>query len=260
MEPAPTPLKRMHYAQLDQHVQEIRLMILDHGKASADIKCRLIHTTLGRHPAYKALSYSWDDVKVLCPIDVDGCFFGIGPNLKAALQSIRHPNEPTYLWVDAICINQKDIAERNYQVTIMHEIYQWADQVIVWLGKRSFDSDYAMDVLEDENIGKWMDLFPPTEKDSTVVTYTAIAMATLKALGHFFSRSWWSRVWVMQEVVWAPDVIVMCGSREMSWVPLIRSSVLIRQAIAGNSSNVTLATMAALGGCSSVLDMTDVML
>lgn len=256
MEPAPTLLKGLHYAQLDQHTREIRLMILEHGEAGTDISCRLIHTTLENHPAYKALSYSWGEVKVLYPIDVDGYAFGIGPNLRAALQSIRHLREPTYLWVDAICINQKDIAERNYQVTIMHGIYQRAVQVIVWLGKKSFDSDYAMDVLEDKNFGKRVDLFPPSKEDSTALTYTATAMATWKALANFYTRSWWDRIWVMQEVVWAAlNITVMCGSRELSWEVLLRNASPIRQA-AMSSSNMTETTVAALARSFFVLELT----
>ena len=246
MEPAPTPLKRLHYAQLDQHTKEMRLMVLEHGEPGTDIKCRLIHTTLRNHAAYKALSYCWGEVKVLDTIDIDGYVFGIGPNLRAALQSIRHPKESTYLWVDAICINQEDIAERNYQVAIMHEIYQQAVQVIVWLGKKSFDSDCAMDVLEDKNFGKRVDLFPPCRDNSTAVIYTATAMATWEALSNFYTRSWWDRVWVIQEVVWAArDITVMCGSRELSWETLLQSSFPIREA-ATSSSNMTETTVARL--------------
>ena len=256
MEPASTPLKGLHYAQLNQHTKEMRLMILDHGEAGADISCRLIHATLNNHPAYKALSYSWGNVKVLYTIDVDGYVFGLGPNLRAALQSIRHPKEPTYLWVDAICINQKDIAERNYQVTIMHGIYQQAVQVIVWLGKKSFDSDCAMDVLEDKNFGKRVDLFPPSKDNSTAVTYNATAMATWKALSNFYTRSWWDRVWVMQEVVWAAqDVTVMCGSRELSWETLFQSSFPIREA-AISSNNMAETTAAALARSFFVPELT----
>ena len=232
-------------------------MILEHGEAGADISCRLIHTTLEDHPAYKALSYSWGDVKVLDTIDLDGYVFGVGPNLRAALQSIRHPQEPTYLWVDAICINQKDIPERNYQVTIMHKIYQQAVQVIVWLGKEEFDSDYAMDVLKDINFVRRADLFPPSNDNSTAVEYTATAMATWKALSNFYTRSWWDRVWVMQKVVWAAqDVTVMCGSRELSWETLLQSSFPIREA-ATSSSNMTETTVAGLSRAFLVPQLTD---
>ena len=258
MEPAPNPHKGLHYAQLDQHTKEIRLMILDHGEAGAGISCRLIHTTLKNHPAYKALSYSWGEVKVLYTIDIDGYVFGIGPNLRAALQSIRHPKKPTYLWVDAICINQKDIAERNYQVTIMHGIYQEAFQVIVWLGKKSFDSDHAMDVLEDKKFKRRVDLFPPSKDDSTAVTYTATAMATWKALSNFYTRSWWDRIWVMQEVVWAArDVTVMCGSRELSWKTLFQNS-FPGHLVAISSTNMTENTVAAIARSSFVHELTNI--
>ena len=246
MEPAPTPLEGLHYAQLDQRTQEIRLMILDHGEAETDISCRLIHTTLKRHPAYKALSYCWGEVETLYTIDVDGYAFGVGPNLGDALQSIRHPREPTYLWVDALCINQKDIAERNYQVAIMHEIYEQAVQVITWLGKESLDSDRAIDALEDQNFSNRVDLFPPREDNSTEVRYTDTAMATWEALSKFYTRSWWDRVWVMQEVVWAAqDVTVMCGSRELSLETLFQSSFAILEATR-SSSEMNGSTLAGL--------------
>ncbi|KAM0798438.1 heterokaryon incompatibility protein-domain-containing protein [Usnea florida] len=256
MEPAPTSLNRLHYAQLDQNTKEIRLILLEHGEPGIDIKYRLIHTTLRNHPAYKALSYCWGEVKDLETIDIDGYVFSIGPNLKAALQNIRHPEESTYLWVDAICINQEDTAERNYQVPLMHEIYHQAVQVIVWLGKKSFDSDCAMDVLEDKDLSKRVDLFPPRRDISTAVIYTATAMATWEALSNFYTRSWWDRVWVIQEVVWAArDITVMCGSRELSWETLSQSSTPIH-ITATSSSNMTEPTIAGLGRASLVFQLT----
>ena len=168
-------------------------------------------------------------MRVLFQINVDDSPFGIGPNLKAALQSIRHLVEPKYLWVDAICINQKDIAERNYQVSIMRWIYQKAVQVIIWLGKKSFDSDHAMDVLESDDLD-----------GANATTYVAKGLATWKALSCFFARTYWSRVWVMQEAVWAVDVIIMCGTRKMSWDSLLGGSIYVRATL--NATNPTLTT------------------
>ena len=138
----------------------------------------------------------------------------------------------------------------------MHGFYQEAVQVIVWLGKKSLDSDCAMDVLEDKNLRKRVDLFPPCKNNSTAVTYTATAKATWEALANFYTRSWWDRVWVMQEVVWAAqDGIVMCGSRELSWEVLIRNSYPIRQK-AMSSSNMTETTLATLARSFFALELT----
>jgi hypothetical protein len=51
------------------------------------------------------------------------------------------------LWIDALCINQEDIAERNVQVQRMGNIYQTAKGVLIWLGEASDDCDVAIDAL-----------------------------------------------------------------------------------------------------------------
>lgn len=58
----------------------------------------------------------------------------VTPNLKHALQRLRNGTEELVLWVDAICINQDDIPERNVQTANMRAIYQGSESVAVWLG------------------------------------------------------------------------------------------------------------------------------
>jgi hypothetical protein len=38
-----------------------------------------------------------------------------------------------WMYIDAICINQTDIAEREQQVALMHDIYRRAEEVILWI-------------------------------------------------------------------------------------------------------------------------------
>jgi hypothetical protein len=38
-------------------------------------------------------------------------------------------------WIDALCINQNDVEEKNNHVPFMREIYEYADTVSVWLGE-----------------------------------------------------------------------------------------------------------------------------
>lgn len=70
-----------------------------------------------------------------------------------------------------------------------------------------------MDVLEDEDIGRKPNMFPAS---ATAITYTAEEMATGKALSQSFARSYWYRVWVMQEVVWSAHVVIICSTRGIS--------------------------------------------
>ena len=51
-------------------------------------------------------------------------------------------------WVDAICINQADIAERSNEVARIGDIFSKARQVTVWLGPKSEDGDLAMTRLQ----------------------------------------------------------------------------------------------------------------
>ena len=75
-------------------------------------------------------------------------------NLHSALQHLRNENESRPLWVDAICINQFDIIERNRQVSRIAAIFQSAGRAIAWLGEPDTDSRLAMDTLQ--YLGKQM--------------------------------------------------------------------------------------------------------
>lgn len=45
------------------------------------------------------------------------------------------PDSFLNLWIDAICINQHDLAEKARQIPLMTRIYSTAARVLVWLGK-----------------------------------------------------------------------------------------------------------------------------
>ena len=62
---------------------------------------------------YECLSYTWGVAASDQPIFLDGCAFPITKNLGMALSRLLADNEPRYLWVDALCINQADVEERK---------------------------------------------------------------------------------------------------------------------------------------------------
>ena len=51
------------------------------------------------------------------------------------------------IWVDAICINQNDLAERKHQVELMASTYAKARSVILWLGVKADGSDQALEEI-----------------------------------------------------------------------------------------------------------------
>jgi hypothetical protein len=118
----------------------IRLFELDPGSScpttsTADgfsVSGRLLTCTLEDCPPYLALSYSWGEQPTLVPFVVGSHQdFLISLDLHYALRNLRHEDQPCYVWIDTICINQADIPERNSQVKIMREVYARADSVCI---------------------------------------------------------------------------------------------------------------------------------
>ncbi|KAF2029764.1 heterokaryon incompatibility, partial [Setomelanomma holmii] len=85
-------------------------------------------------PSYDTVSYVWGSNDSASCIECDGMSLPITHNLGDALRKLRDPMSVRSLWVDAICINQKDEVERASQVQLMGLIYWTARQVHVWLG------------------------------------------------------------------------------------------------------------------------------
>lgn len=56
--------------------------------------------------------------------------------------SANHP-----IWVDAICINQADDAEKSEQVRMMHRIFARAETTLAWTGLGDIDSKIAVEWL-----------------------------------------------------------------------------------------------------------------
>jgi hypothetical protein len=89
------------------------------------------------------LSNVWGDASDTVELQCEGKAIGsITRNLDAAFRHVRLPNRHRYLWVDAVCISQLNIAQRGHQVGLMRSIYKNARQVLIWVGE---DHPYRID-------------------------------------------------------------------------------------------------------------------
>jgi hypothetical protein len=113
---------------------------------NADLVCKLrtisLHTPLWR---YDALSYAWGNTATVENIIVNGIFKRVTRNLVSALRHLRDTASVVTLWVDAISINQSDVAEREQQVRLMRKIHRYAIATRAWLGPVSAANDFAFD-------------------------------------------------------------------------------------------------------------------
>lgn len=84
-----------------------------------------------------------------CSIYLDKCVFQVTKSLHAALLSIRNRHFERVIWIDAICINQNDLKEREHQIQYMAKIYSMAKSVIIWLGDSTEASNIALRTIRN---------------------------------------------------------------------------------------------------------------
>jgi Heterokaryon incompatibility protein (HET) len=113
---------------------------------------------LMHNPLYENLYYQTGGTRPPGTITCDGVEMAIGGELYCALKRLRKEDELLRIWVDAICINQFDIEERNLHVKMMGEVYAKAAIIRVWLGEAVGIEEMAMRCLEGVN-EKFNELF-----------------------------------------------------------------------------------------------------
>lgn len=94
---------------------------------------------------YVALSYVWGDPDDLSTILINGITVLIRRNLHNALARLWQQGLESWIWVDAICIDQAHNEEKSWQVGIMQDIFNLAETVYHWLGPEADDSDFLLD-------------------------------------------------------------------------------------------------------------------
>ncbi|PMD17810.1 hypothetical protein NA56DRAFT_578153, partial [Hyaloscypha hepaticicola] len=125
----------------------IRLLrLLPSSRKRSEIECKLFEANIAdtKNVPFEALSYTWGDTTRTVGVNLDSTAFEATVNLEAALRALRKPHQPRVFWVDAVCINQKDLREQSEQVRMMWDIYKAAERVVVWLGPEEGDSAAAM--------------------------------------------------------------------------------------------------------------------
>lgn len=211
------------FVPLDRVADEIRIFILEPhgGNLNAPVKGSLYHVPLGCYTQYEALTYTWGDPADIRTIYVSGQAFEVTSNLYDALKRIRDENKIRVLWIDAICINQEHIAEKNRQIQKMRKIYESATCVLMWLGEDADESEHIMDTLA---------YFHHTNQESVeseehkmrrvnieVGDLTDDERQMYRAIYRLLLRSYFIRVWCVQEQAFAKKIYVLCGEKAISW-------------------------------------------
>ncbi|KIY02081.1 uncharacterized protein Z520_02219 [Fonsecaea multimorphosa CBS 102226] len=140
------------FASLPLGEHDIRLLNIISDYDSELIHCELHNECLdlkapkSRLPHYNALSYMWGSAECEKTTYINGLRLKIRMNLWEFLRRYQYDNISTPIWIDALCIDQGSIEERNHQVQRMGIIYKHARRVLVWLGAEKLCNPLALEV------------------------------------------------------------------------------------------------------------------
>ncbi|KAH6864728.1 heterokaryon incompatibility protein-domain-containing protein [Alternaria rosae] len=209
--PFTTGSDRSPYQAIDSDGGEIRLVELLPGGYDDSISLSLHIHDLSCQFEYEALSYAWGTAISPRKALVDKIDLRITKSLDQGLRHLRFNDRPRMLWIDALCINQRDIQERSLQVKHMAMIYRSAKHVLIWLGE--WPNSEGCSHLDDCQ-ALWLSTLREEERGNPALT-------PLHVREHFvdiMALPWFSRLWVIQELALAEkDPIVLVGSLSTSW-------------------------------------------
>jgi hypothetical protein len=242
------------YKVLDKPDKTIRLI---KTLSTDPIRCQFTVVPLKASPVFSALSYMWGNATETHSISIGDGTLLVSTNLAHALQDVHNQwshghaaiaEGDRWLWADAICINQNDNEEKNHQVPLMEDIYSRAQRIFSWLGIENEDTCEGLDAInqvakEVSQLSCYADLtaltmhgsffVPPSILPSEHVRRTWVLewigrhynprtlseshVRDMNQLLLLFELPYWKRVWVLQEVVLAQDIILVSGANSTSW-------------------------------------------
>ncbi|KAH8892419.1 HET-domain-containing protein [Thozetella sp. PMI_491] len=238
-----------------RNTDEIRLLIISPAPFHAPLRGQLVthdldySRVLGRQ--YDALSYTWGDESgdatksvTLELEDGAGTIF-ITKNCAAAIRHLRQPNHSRRVWIDAVCIDQENYGERNHQVSMMARVYISAENVIAYTGEGTTQTDKLFDWLDGPNgadievhfnrgaqfaksVQRYWEagleaitraLRKEVQEDAAAAAGSRMSESELGSIvANYFSRRWFRRVWVLQEVCLREpgSTTIICGTKSIS--------------------------------------------
>ncbi|KAH8655346.1 heterokaryon incompatibility protein-domain-containing protein [Xylariales sp. PMI_506] len=163
---------------------------------------------------YTAISYCWGGNTGIHIITLNRQIFEVSDNLYRLLTILRDSgDDQRLLWIDQLCINQLDLNERNMQVSLMGFIYSSAEAVYAWLGEATATTNSGLAMLELlETCGTSSERMEKGQFISCTEDVLAKEeLDGLVAVRDLLTREYWTRLWIVQEAVYARQLFFLCG-------------------------------------------------
>jgi hypothetical protein len=223
------------YQSLREGEKEIRLIRLVTGyptESSGPVQCVLEPYSLNTCPSvpFVAVSYCWGTSAERRVIEIGGMMLNVPASAEEVLRvALQAEGSSSYIWIDAICIDQSNMSERNDQVALMGALYSRADRVLVWLGHASPGIRHAL-----LSIHSVIQQCHDVTGDGAILDETLWGGSGAQkhylysddglpsdcdwlALEEFFASRWFKRMWPIQEVCLAKEADCHYGTYTISW-------------------------------------------
>ena len=225
-DPAPKPYL---YQPLDRG--HIRLVSVNHDELTGQAVCEFRIVQLEHvQRQYFAISYCWGDPtrisKMRCG---SNRYLWLTHSVHEILLWLLNHGVGGWFWIDFLSINQSDTKEKAEQVAMMGQVFALSNRVCAWLGQSVEGGDAATEVMkrmaadmdEASDHGKLGD-----EMYARIWQKKSYA-SEINTVKNFLHQPWFSRAWVVQEVVMAPEVlspndldegvIIYCNTSGICW-------------------------------------------
>jgi hypothetical protein len=227
------------------------------------------------NPDYEALSYTWgrpvtvfptmeardDWTDHPVPISCDDKMLLVTRNLYAYLYqwrkilelSVNPPKQiaariqesglslPAEMWIDAVCINQMDVDEKNAQVAMMGRIYNQTRKITVWLGPEDSYTRPALEILFKLSRTPQLRARAASQlDDDDACSFLGLPSMTSShwwSVFAFLQRSWFRRAWVIQELALSPKSQIQCGLLTLTWDVLTRACINLTESGLGDMAD-----------------------
>jgi hypothetical protein len=199
VKPDPVPIEDQYvYESLDTTQRQIRLIKVYHGASnpypqveSVDFGCAIHIYDTDEMPPYIALSYTWGAPLPVHRVWVNGKLWIVRENLYNFLKSFvqNKMQETEHLWIDSLCIDQRNTRERNHQVSMMADIYRDSQFVITWLDESCYQP--LQSIIDGSRSSQHLE--------------------------SIMTNRYFSRLWIVQEVTLAKHVKIMCNDILIDW-------------------------------------------
>ncbi|OAQ59386.1 heterokaryon incompatibility protein [Pochonia chlamydosporia 170] len=193
---------------------EIRLLKLSKATPWSPVQCTLEHVLLDKAPQFETISYTWGSQQNRQGLILGGKRFDVSERVYEIVHDRASFLMTRHIWIDSICINQKDDIEKSSQVKLMRNIYGSSYHTVVWLGHAP-DANDAIGLLA--HLRRRIDFDDSVKRAALPLMNLNIENPSWPALNKLVRHDYWARCWVIQEIAVSKKVIVSYGGELITW-------------------------------------------